>query len=168
MTQDSISVKHTATLLAVTDRRVRQLVEEAQLARSEEGFITVESLAQHMARQRVKLEAEVAKADVGDYEMDKARKMKAEADMAEIDAAKAAGKVLDAKAMQKTLEAAIEIVMVKLGTIGANIGPRAVIAEDAKAATLLIDEAIVAACQGLYDLDIEAALAEREAAANAA
>lgn len=107
---------------------------------------------------------EAAVGAVANFEADKARKMKADADLAEITAAKAAGKLVVAKFVGAAWSAAIGLAMTKLGGVGQKVAPLVILERTPKGAAELIDKQIRAACEEIHALDIAAvAAAEQEA-----
>ncbi len=99
---------------------------------------------------------------VANFDADKARKMKADADLAEIVAAKAAGKLVVAKSVGSAWATAIGVAMSKLGGVGQKIGALVILERTAKGAADKIDDAIRGACEELHQVDIAAIAAAQE------
>jgi hypothetical protein len=100
------------------------------------------------------------------YDADKARKMKADADLAEIVAAKAAGKLVVAKFVGVAWQTAIGVAMTKLGSVGQKIAATVLLERTAAGASAKISDAIRAACEEVYQMDIaEIARAQEESEA---
>ncbi len=115
---------------------------------------SVRGFCQHLRKQ-----AQTVDDDATGFDADKARKMKADADLAEIVAAKAAGKLVVAKFVGSAWTTAIGVAMTKLRSVGAKIGAVVILERSAAAAGDKIDNAIRGACEELFEMDI-AALAQ--------
>jgi hypothetical protein len=161
-----------ADLLGFTSQYTAELVNKGILRKVGRGkFILRESVRNYVAMLKGEKRmatgtrgGEEAAGPVGTYEADKARKMKADADLAEITAAKAAGKLVVAKFVGAAWANGIGIVMTKLGSIGQKVGALVILERTPKGAAEIIDKEIRAACQSLYEMDIAAvAVAEQEA-----
>ena len=99
--------------------------------------------------------------DAANYEADKARKMAADADYAEIQAGKAAGELVLARPMRKAIEDAIGVAVIKLVAVGPKVAPLVILERQPKAAGEIITKAIRAACEELYQIDIKDAVANQ-------
>lgn len=159
-------------LLGFSPQYTAELVNKGVLTKVGRGkFILRDSVRNYVGMLRGEKRAvsgtrggEEASTPVANFEADKARKMKADADLAEITAAKAAGKLVVAKFVGSAWSAAIGLAMTKLGGVGQKIAPLVILERTPKGAAELIDKQIRAACEEIHSLDIAAvAAAEQEA-----
>ncbi|MEP1637286.1 terminase small subunit, Nu1 [Ascidiaceihabitans sp.] len=108
-------VKTIAKLLRLTERRVQQLSKEGVIPKAERGRYELAPAVQGYIGY---LQDRVApKPDDGggiDYHVEKARKTKAEADIAEMEAAKMRGDLVDAVEMKQAMDLVISEVRAKL------------------------------------------------------
>ena len=128
-----ITTKQAAQIFGVTVRRIDQLAKDGTLQRPKPGFVSCESLAKMLANER----AEQSE-DETDYEQDKARKMKADADLAELVAAKEGGKLVEIKKIERRWANALSGLRGKCMAMPARIGPMVVIAKSAGDATKIL------------------------------
>lgn len=134
------------------------MVDEGKLAKLDNG-VSVASLAAFLSAKEETPQG---------YEADKARKMKADADLAEIQAAKAAGELVLAKSVKRAWETAIEVAIAKLLGVGQKVAPVVILEKQPAPAAELITKAIRAACEEIHQIDIREAEAPQEPAAVAA
>ena len=143
-----------AAMLDVSPRRIRQLSDEGTIVKSGPGEYELHASVLGYIRKS---------ASGGDgYEADRARKMKADADMAEIEAAKAASKLVESRPIERTWMAAIIGAKTRLMALPARIGPQTVIQPTAQAATELIRKEMMDALAELSRVGPEAQDAENE------
>jgi len=109
-------LKTIAKLLKLTERRVQQLAKSGIIPRAAHGRYDLVASVQgyiHYLQERAAGPATVAGAI--DYHVEKARKTRAEADIAEMDAAKRKGEAIDAAEVKRAW-------MLILGEVRANLG----------------------------------------------
>jgi hypothetical protein len=146
---ESLHVTVAAALLGVSVRRIRQLATGEGVLVVESGQVTFSSLCAQIAGRAATAENE------GDYEADKAREMKAKADIAEIEAAKAAGAVVLSRTVERTIEHAISAVKEKLDGVGPSIAARVMLCKKQREVSEMITEGNRAAMQSLLDMDFK-------------
>jgi phage terminase Nu1 subunit (DNA packaging protein) len=163
---DTVNGKELAEMLGVTTRWIADLEKKGVLFKSGYGEWDLRKSVQGYCRY---VRAQSAPADGPDgYEADKARKMKADADRAELDVAKAAGAVVEAARVGKVVESGIAVAVAKLANVGRKAAPRARIAKSNKDAAKIIEDEIRSACEELHGMDIAALVtADEEAEAHA-
>ena len=140
-----------AEILGVSLRRLHNIVKEGVLLRNEAGTVTVASLAALVAKQKADLQAKADNTDGGDYEADKARKMKADADLAELVAAKEGGKLVEIKKIERRWSNALSGLRGKCMAMPARIGPMVVIAKSAGDATKILERELRDAFDSIAD-----------------
>ena len=139
-----------AELLGVSERRLHNIVKDGGLIRTEQGFVSVDSLAAYLAKQRAKA-ANESQTEEGDYEADKARKMKADADLAELLTAKEGRKLVEIAKIERRWANALSGLRGKCMAMPARIGPMVVIAKSAGDATKLIESELRDAFESIAD-----------------
>lgn len=110
-------VKTIAALLRLTVRRVQQLSKEGVIPKAERGRYELAPAVQGYIKylqDRLAMREGDEDPDRIDYHVEKARKTKAEADMAEMEAAKMRGDLVDAIEMKDALELVMSEVKTKL------------------------------------------------------
>lgn len=110
-------VKTIAALLRLTERRVQQLSKEGVIPKAERGRYELAPAVQgYIAYLQDRLAPREGDDDPDriDYHAEKARKTKAEADIAEMEAAKMRGDLVDAVEMKDALELVMSEVKTKL------------------------------------------------------
>ena len=110
-------VKTIAALLRLTERRVQQLSKEGVIPKAERGrYELIPSVQGYIKyiQDRSVLRGGDDDPDRVDYHVEKARKTKAEADIAEMEAAKMRGDLVDAIEMKGALELVMSEVKTKL------------------------------------------------------
>lgn len=147
-----------AAMLDVSPRRIRQLADEGTVVKAGPGEYELHASVLGYIRR-------AASGDEG-YEADKARKMKADADMAEIEAAKAAGKLVEAKPLERTWAAAVIGAKTRLRALASRLGPLTVIQPSAQAASEVILKEIDAALVDLSRVGPDADEADAPETAN--
>lgn len=98
------------------------------------------------------LRAQKAEDKEGGYEADKARKMAADADLAEIEAAKAAGKLIETRSIRRRWESAVVACRTKLLTIPDRAAPKVVVAPSMESAKKILTEEICDALESLTEV----------------
>lgn len=135
-----VSTTTLADMLGFTTQYTAELVRKQVLVKTARGrFRMVESVRNYVSLLRGDRSPA---ARGGDYEADKARKMKADADLAEILAAKEAGRLVEARTVERTWTNAIITTKTRLLALSDRLGPQVVIADSAKAAAAVIDREI--------------------------
>lgn len=110
-------VKTIAKLLRLTERRVQQLSKEGVIPKAERGRYELVPAVQgyiKYVQDRAVLRGGDDDPDRIDYHVEKARKTKAEADIAEMEAAKMRGDLVDAVEMKQAMDLVISEVRAKL------------------------------------------------------
>lgn len=110
-------VKTIAALLRLTERRVQQLSKEGVIPKAERGRYELAPAVQGYItylQDRLAPRESDGDPDRIDYHVEKARKTKAEADMAEMEAARMRGDLVDALEMKNVLELVMSEVKTKL------------------------------------------------------
>lgn len=130
-------------MLDVTPRRIRQLADEGTVIKAGPGEYELHASVLGYVRRTVS-------GDEG-YEADRARKMAADADLAEIQAARAAGAVVEAKGALRCWQESIEVAVAKLANVGPTVAPLVILEKTPKAAGEIVTKAIRAACEELYE-----------------
>ncbi len=150
-------VKTIAALLRLTERRVQQLSKEGVIPKAERGRYELAPAVQgYIAYLQDRLAPREGDDDPDriDYHVEKARKTKAEADIAEMEAAKMRGDLVDAIEMKD----ALELVMSEVKTKLLNNAPTRIAARtktDKKEASIkaIAKEEIAASLQALASTD---------------
>lgn len=94
--------KTIAKLLMLTERRVQQLAKDGVIPKAEVGQYELAPAVQGYIRYlQDRMAGNAAQVDSIDYHKEKARKIKAEADMAEIEAKKRRGDAIDAQEVKR-------------------------------------------------------------------
>ncbi len=156
---ETINGKELAEMLGVSTRWIAELEKTGVLVKDGYGKWDLRKSVQGYCRY---LKEQAAGNAEGGYDADKARKMKADADLAEIVAAKAAGKLVVAKSVGAAWSTAIGLAMSKLGGVGQKIGALVILERTAKGAADKIDDAIRGACEELHQVDIASIAAAQE------
>jgi hypothetical protein len=141
-----ITTKQAAQIFGVTVRRIDQHVKDGALVRPKPGFVSCESLAALLKKER-----DEKTEDVADYEADKARKMKADADLAELLTAKEGRKLVEIAKIERRWANALSGLRGKCMAMPARIGPMVVIAKSAGDATKLIESELRDAFDSIAD-----------------
>ena len=125
------------------------MLEDGTLVQAGPASVKGDSLTALIRRRRAE---EMEKAAAGDYEADKARKMAADADLAEIQAAKAAGKLVETKTIRRRWEGAVVACRTKLLTIPDRVAPKVIVAPSLDAAKKMLAEEIGDALESLTEI----------------
>lgn len=145
-----------AAMLDVSPRRIRQLADEGTVVKAGPGEYELHASVLGYIRRAM---------GEGSYEADKARKMAADADLAEIQAGKAAGELVLARSVRKAWEGAIEVAIAKLIAVGPKVAPLVILEKQPKPAGEIITKGIRAALEEVHQIDLrELAVAEAPAA----
>lgn len=141
-----ITTRQAAQIFGVSLRRIEQLQKEGVLDRPKPAHVSCEKLAAMLAKER-----EAMTEDEADYEADKARKMKADADLAELVAAKEGGKLVEIKKIERRWANALSGLRGKCMAMPARIGPMVVIAKSAGDATKILERELRDAFDSIAD-----------------
>lgn len=141
-----ITIKQAAVIFGVSPRRISQMIEEGTLERPKAGHVSCESLARVLVKER-----EAMTEDEADFEKDKARKMRADAEMAELLTAKEGGKLVELKKIERRWTGALVGLRARCMAMPARIGPMVVVAADAAAASKLIETEMRIAFDSIAD-----------------
>jgi phage terminase Nu1 subunit (DNA packaging protein) len=108
-------VKTIAKLLRLTERRVQQLSKEGVIPKAERGqYDLVPAVQGYIGYLQARVALKPDEDGGIDYHVEKARKTKAEADIAEMEAAKMRGDLVDAVEMKQAMDLVISEVRAKL------------------------------------------------------
>jgi len=110
-----------AKLLMLTERRVQQLTKDGVIPKSERGRYELAPAVQGYIRFLQDRNLKIDGKQVIDFNAERARKVKAEADIAEIDAAKARGEVADLADVQRSVEQCFAEIRANLRNIPSRI-----------------------------------------------
>lgn len=110
-----------ARLLMLTERRVQQLTKDGVIPKSERGRYELAPAVQGYIRFLQDRNLKIDGNQVIDFNAERARKVKAEADIAEIDAAKARGEVADLADVQRSVEQCFAEIRANLRNIPSRI-----------------------------------------------
>ena len=117
-------VKTIAKLLMLTERRVQQLSKDGVIPRAERGRYELAPSVQGYIRFLQDRTINADGAAVIDFSAEKARKLRAEADIAEIEAAKRRGDVADLAAVKRTCEQVFAEVRANMRNIPSRVTPQ--------------------------------------------
>lgn len=150
-------VKKIAALLMISDRRVQQLSKEGHIPKSESGrYHLVQSVQGYIKFLRSRSEEIDADVKSADFYQHKARKMKADADIAEIEAAKRRGDAIDAQEVKQAWSMIISEVRANLlSNTPQRIASRMVGVTDEVGIKKIVKEEIGLAMQVTSETDIE-------------
>ena len=141
-----ITTKQAAVIFGVSLRRIEQLQKEGVLDRPKPAHVSCEKLGAMLANERA------AKTDdEADYEKDKARKMKADADLAELLTAKEGKKLVEIAKTERRWANALSSLRGKCMAMPARIGPMVVIAKSQADATRILDDELRQAFNDIAD-----------------
>jgi len=146
-----------ADMLGFTTQYTAELVRQEVLVKTGRGrFVLRDSVRNYVSLLKGEKRSKAGGEGATGYDADKARKMKADADLAEILAARAAGKLVVAKHVGDAWQSAISVGMTKLMAVGAKIGALVILERTPKGASEIIEKAIRGACEEIHDIDIQA------------
>lgn len=149
--------KTIAKLLMLTERRVQQLAKDGVIPKAERGRYELAPAVQAYIRfLQERVAGNAGQASV-DYHTEKARKIKAEADIAEIEAAKLRGEVVEADEVKRAWLVILGEVRAQLiGPVPTRIGARLIgVTEEAQIKSVVKDE-ISLAMAAAANADVEA------------
>ena len=141
-----ITTKQAALIFGVSLRRIEQLQKEGVLDRPKPAHVSCEKLGAMLATERA-----AQTDDDADYEKDKARKMKADADLAELLTAKEGKKLVELAKIERRWANAFSSLRGKCMAIPPRLGPMVVIAKSAGAATKMLDDELRNAFDAIAD-----------------
>jgi hypothetical protein len=124
------------------------MFEEGKLSKAEDGQVSISSLAAHLA---------VKDAQPDDYEANRARKMKADAELSEIAVERERGRLFDAARTKKTWEGVVMHARAKLLGLPERIGQQVLTAPDVAAAKKILAKEINETLEALAECRIESA-----------
>lgn len=149
-----------AEMIGVTTRHLSNLEKAGAVVKLERGGYdlrkSVRGFCQYLRDQK-------AEAKETGYEADKARKMAADADLAEIEASKAAGKLVETKVIKRRWESAVVACRTKLLTIPDRTAPKVIVAPSLEAAKKILTEEVCDALESLTEVKHEPDEPEAEA-----
>ena len=150
-------------MIGVTTRHLSNLEKAGAIVKVAKGGYdltrSVRAFCQYLRDQKQKTE------ETG-YEVDKARKMSADADLAEIEAGKAAGKLVETRVIRRRWESAVIACRTKLLTIPDRTAPKVIVASSLDAAKKILNEEICDALESLTEVKHEPDEQEHETEAN--
>ena len=141
-----ITTKQAAVIFGVSLRRIEQLQKEGVLDRPKPAHVSCEKLGAMLAKERA-----AQTDDEADYEKDKARKMKADADLAELLTAKEGKKLVELAKIERRWCNAFSSLRGKCMAIPPRLGPMVVIAKSAGAASKMLDDELRNAFDAIAD-----------------
>ena len=146
---DSVNGQVLAEMIGVTTRHLSNLEKVGAVVKVTKGGYdltrSVRAFCQYLRDQK-------AQNDGTGYEADKARKMSADADLAEIEASKAAGKLVDVRLIKRRWESAVIACRTKLLTIPDRTAPKVIVAPSLDAAKKILNEEICDALESLTEV----------------
>lgn len=138
-----------AEMLGVATRHLGNLERSGILVKADRGLWVLRDSVRNYC-------AHIKERDLGDdFEKNKARKMAADADYSEIQAAKAAGELVMAKSVRRAWEAGIEIAITKLLAVGPKVAARVILEKQPKPAAEIITAGIRAALEEVHKIHID-------------
>lgn len=146
---DKLPVAAAAMLLGVSARQVRYLAAGEGCLVVESGHVTFASLCAQLAQRATAGEGAQG------YEADKARDMKAKADLSEIEAAKAAGAVVLARSVEKVIEAAVSAAKEKLDAVGPSVAAKVLLCKKPRDVSEMITAANRSAMQSMFEMEFK-------------
>lgn len=152
--------KTIAKLLMLTERRVQQLAKEGVIPKAERGRYELAPAVQGYIRfLQERVAGNAAQSQTLDYHVEKTRKVKAEADIAEIEAAKRRGEAIDASEVKRAWQVILgEIRANLLGATPGRIASLLIGVEDEARSKQIIRTEISLAMQAASEADVEALL----------
>ncbi len=154
--------KTIAKLLMLTERRVQQLAKEGVVPKAERGRYELAPAVQGYVRYLQDRAAGAApQAGTIDYHVEKARKTKAEADIAEIEAAKRRGDAIDASEVKRAWQLILgEVRANLLGNTPQRITSLVLGLDDEAKIKRVIRDEIALAMSAAADTDVEELFAD--------
>lgn len=110
-----------AKLLLITERRVQQLTKDGVIPKAERGRYELAPAVQGYIRYLQDRNLKVDGAEVIDFNAERARKLKAEADIAELEAAKKRGEIATIEQVQRSVENAFAEVRANMRNIPSRL-----------------------------------------------
>ncbi len=147
-TDTTLNAATVAALIGTSATRVHQLATEGRIHRAGRGKFTLGSVADYLA---ARLAAAQGDDDDAELRAERLRKLKADADLAEIEVGKAVGKLVLASEVLGEWTRLIAAMKSRLLSLPARLGPQVVILPSAQAATELIDNEMRAVLEELAD-----------------
>lgn len=159
--------KTIAKLLRLTERRVQQLAKEGVIPKAERGRYELAPAVQgYIGYLQERIAGNASQVDSIDYHKEKARKIKAEADMAEIEASKRRGEAIDAAEVKRAWQLILgEIRANLIGATPTRIAQLIRGLEDETEVKRIVREEIELAMKAASETDVEDLFAEAEAGA---
>ncbi len=145
---DIINGQVLAEMLGVTTRHLSNLEKSGAVVKVGRGGYDMRASVRSFCNY---LRAQNSQSDEGDYEADKARKMKADADLAELLTAKEGRKLVEIAKIERRWANALSGLRGKCMAMPARIGPMVVIAKSAGDATKLIESELRDAFKSIAD-----------------
>lgn len=147
------TVASIARLLMITERRVQQLVKEGVIPKATRGRYELEPAVQGYVRY---LQERSIRSDESpiDYHVEKARLTKAQADMAEIEVARARADVVGVAQLEKNLSGLFAEVQTGMRNIPGRVAASLVAAKDERTVKKVLGDEIDQVLQALADADL--------------
>jgi phage terminase Nu1 subunit (DNA packaging protein) len=145
-----------AKLLLLTERRVQQLTKEGVIPRSERGRYDLASAVQGYVRYlQERSVGQSSRGPEADYHAEKTRKIRAEADLAEMDASLRKGELLEADDVRRSWRAVIGVIRAHLlGATPARIAAQVIGRESEQEIKEILRSEIEMAMRGASEGDI--------------
>jgi phage terminase Nu1 subunit (DNA packaging protein) len=150
--KDTVSSVVLAEMLGVNPRHLANLEKAGAVVKLDRGLYDLRKSVRGMCQY---LRDQKKENDGTGYEADKARKMSADADLAEIEAAKAAGKLIDTRLIRRRWESAVIACRTELLTIPDRAAPKVIVAPSLEAAKKTLADEISDALESLTEVKHE-------------
>lgn len=149
--------KTIAKLLMLTERRVQQLAKDGVIPKAERGRYELAPAVQGYIRfLQERMAGNASQVDSIDYHREKARKIKAEADIAEIEAAKRRGDAIDAQEVKRAWQLILGEVRANLiGTTPARISQLIIGMDNETEIKRVVREEIELAMKAASETDVD-------------
>ena len=137
-------LKTIARLLKISERRVQQLSKDGVIPRAERGRYELAPAVQgyvSFLQDRIAGNPDPSE-EAADFQASRARKMAAEAALAEIELCKARDEVVELAHVEKVVGGALATTRARLLQVGAKVAPQADLITDAASLKEMIDDAI--------------------------
>lgn len=168
MAATEVSVKALASFLMVSERRVQQLTKQGVCVKVDSGkYDFVRSAQGYMRFLQARSIGNAAMAlhgpDAPDYHREKARKIKAEADLAEIAVAVKRGQLVDAKEAEREAESVMLQIRTRMLTVPDRVTPQVLGEVDERRIHAVVLNEIEEALTSLADAGAAGEAAEADA-----
>lgn len=149
MSDQDIKGPALAEMLGVSPRHLSNLEKAGVIKKTSYGAWALRESVRGFCQY---LREQVAEKNEGGYEEDKARKMKADADLAEIQAEKEAGKLIATRLVRRRWEGAVVACRTKLLTIPDRAAPQVIVARNLDEAKKILNDEVCSALESLTEI----------------